>query len=93
MRYRIHVHAKLDGDFDAIPLSTQKRIREAIRNLADDPRPMGAIKMAGFRNAYRIRVGDYRVGYQVFDHELIVVVIVAAERGKIYPLIKRRLKK
>ncbi len=93
MIYRIQIHPKLDDDFTAIPLATQKRMKDAIRSLAENPRPAGAIKMAGFENAYRIRVGDYRIGYQIFNREVIVTVLVAAKRDSVYPLMKRRLRK
>jgi mRNA interferase RelE/StbE len=93
MTYRIQVHPKLNDDFTDIPLSTQNRIKDVIRALAENPRPMGAIKMVEFENAYRIRVGDYRIGYQIFNREVLVTILTAARRDKVYPLMKRRLKK
>lgn len=97
MTYAIRVHAKLEHDFERIPPSDQDRIMEAIRVLEDDPRPLGSKKLSGIkpnvRNAYRIRIGNYRVGYQVFDRELMVFIVAAAERGDVYQLFKRRLKK
>ena len=93
MTYRIQVHPRLDDDFASIPVSTQNRIKDVILSLAENPRPMGAIKMVDFENAYRIRIGNYSIGYQIFNREVIVSVLTVAKRDKVYPLMKRRLKK
>ena len=97
MTYRLSGHPKVEDDIASLPDTYQIRIRKAIRALSDDPRPHGAKKLIGIKpginNVYRLRVGIYRVGYQVFDGELLIAVIAAAERGGIYPLLKRRLKK
>lgn len=93
MRYEIVVKASVQDDFKIIPVKSRDRIETAILALADNPRPAGAIKMTDYKNAYRLRVGNYRIGYQVMDRELVVTVVAAAERGKIYPLMKRRIKK
>jgi mRNA interferase RelE/StbE len=59
------------------------RIRTAIDSLAGDPRPRGAVKLAG-RNDYRIRVGDYRVIYAVDDEERLIIVARIAHRREVY---------
>ena len=66
-----------------IPKSTKKEIA-AIRALAVDPRPDGCAKMAGFRDTYRIRVGDYRVVYEVHDRVLLVLLLWVAHRREAY---------
>jgi len=70
---------KLDkmSDFIAAP------ILEAIAALAKDPRPHGCKKLKG-RPAYRIRIGNYRIIYDVFDKELIVDVITLGDRKNVY---------
>ncbi len=96
MKYSIRLHVKLDDDFDSIPLSAQTRIREALHSLADNPRPAGVKKLVnikpGIDNAYRVRVGVYRLCYQIFDRELVVSVVAAGKRADIYPVLKRRLR-
>jgi len=52
--------------------------------LVDDPRPHGVEKMSGERNAYRIRVGDYRIIYEIHDAVLIVVVVRVGHRRAVY---------
>lgn len=62
-----------------------ERIRAAIRSLADRPRPEGASKLSGFDPpAWRIRVGEYRIVYEIYEAELVVVVVNVAPRGEVY---------
>lgn len=62
-----------------------ERIRTAIRALADEPSPEGAVKVSGFEPpAWRIRVGKYRIVYEIYDDELVVVVVNVAPRGEVY---------
>lgn len=51
--------------------------------LSDNPRPSGSIKLKG-EEAYRIRVGDYRIVYIIQDERLIVLVIDVGHRGDLY---------
>jgi mRNA interferase RelE/StbE len=59
------------------------RIRGAIDALAADPRPAGAVKLAG-RDDYRIRVGDYRVVYAIADAHRVIIVARIAHRSEVY---------
>lgn len=61
----------------------KERIGAAIEALASDPRPPGAVKLAG-RDDFRIRVGDYRIVYAVEDAEQIVLVARIAHRREVY---------
>jgi mRNA interferase RelE/StbE len=58
-------------------------IKEAIYNLADNPRPTGYKKLKG-RDAYRIRVADYRIIYEILDSILLVDVIDLGHRKDVY---------
>ena len=58
-------------------------IKQAIYSLADNPRPQGCIKLTG-RDGFRIRVGNYRIIYDIFDHELVVDIIALGHRKDIY---------
>lgn len=58
-------------------------IINAIDNLAENPRPFGYKKLTA-RNAYRIRIGTYRVIYEIIDTQLIVEIINVGSRGNIY---------
>ena len=58
-------------------------IKIAIYDLANNPRPQGYIKLKN-RSGYRIRVGNYRVIYEIFDTELVIDVIDLGHRKDIY---------
>jgi mRNA interferase RelE/StbE len=61
------------------------RIGKAIDALAQDPRPPGALAMAGtFKGCHRVRVGTYRVIYQIDDARLLVLVIDVDHRRESY---------
>jgi len=59
-------------------------VLEAIEGLGEDPRPHGSRKLVGEQTAWRIRIGDYRVIYDVFDAELVVSIVRAAHRRDAY---------
>ncbi|HOS72984.1 MAG TPA: type II toxin-antitoxin system RelE/ParE family toxin [Bacteroidales bacterium] len=65
-------------DKKAIPV-----IKSAIASLADNPRPKGYKKLKG-EDAYRIRVGDYRVIYEIDNGKIIVTVVSVGHRKDIY---------
>lgn len=58
-------------------------IIQAIDELAENPRPHGYKKLTG-RSGYRIRVGTYRVIYDIFDTNLIIEIVNVGSRGDIY---------
>ncbi|MCT2536705.1 type II toxin-antitoxin system RelE/ParE family toxin [Aquibacillus koreensis] len=65
---------------------TRKRIREALLTLAEDPYHRGILDISslkGVDSAFRLRVGDFRIIYEVKDKELIIYVISAGSRGDI----------
>lgn len=68
---------KLDG-------SLRRRILAAIMELAVAPRPPGCKKLVGESTAWRIRVGDYRVIYDLIDDALIITVVRVAHRHEVY---------
>jgi mRNA interferase RelE/StbE len=66
---------------------TRKRIREALLTLAENPYQRGVLdinSLKGVDSAFRLRVGDFRILYEVKDKELIIYVISAGNRGDIY---------
>jgi mRNA interferase RelE/StbE len=57
-----------------------ERLRTSIRNLAGEPRPQGVRKIRGTENTFRIRVGSYRVVYEVCDDEDLVLILQVTRR-------------
>ncbi len=65
-------------DKKAIPL-----IKSAIAGLADNPRKRGSIKLKG-EEAYRIKVGNYRIIYEIDDNKVTVIVVAVGHRKDVY---------
>jgi mRNA interferase RelE/StbE len=61
-----------------------RRIKSTTETLRTEPRPPGVKALAGQRGWLRIRVGDYRIVYEVRDSELVVLVIQIGHRSPIY---------
>ncbi|RLC60947.1 MAG: type II toxin-antitoxin system mRNA interferase toxin, RelE/StbE family [Chloroflexota bacterium] len=62
------------------------RIFPMVEALAQNPRPLGCRRLRGFENLWRIRTGDYRVIYQVFDDEMVVDIVAVRHRSQAYRL-------
>jgi mRNA interferase RelE/StbE len=84
MTYRIEVKPQAEKALAKIPNPHRRRIARAIDALARAPRPAGCTRLAGADNACRIRVGDYRVVYEIADKVLIVYIIRVARRKDVY---------
>ena len=61
--------------------SDQQRIRAAIDLLAENPRPPSCVALQGEVGVYRVRVGDYRIVYEVLDQVLVVQVVQVVRVG------------
>jgi mRNA interferase RelE/StbE len=67
-----------------LPEAARSRIVQAIDILVTVPRPVGCVKLAGSARRYRIRVGDYRIIYDVQDGRLVVTVVRVGHRRDVY---------
>lgn len=70
--YKITMTPKAKKALDKLPLKDFRRLDTAIWALAQNPRPRGVKKLRGPN--YRIRVGDWRIVYAVFDKDQLVIV-------------------
>ena len=84
MAYRVEVKRSAQKEIAALPKPVQRRIVSAIEGLAKEPRPANVRKLTGSEDAYRLRVGDYRVIYQVADDVLAVLVVRVGHRKDVY---------
>ena len=82
--YRVEVARRAVKTLRAMPRREQQRVRAAVELLASNPRPSGCVAMAGEKNVYRVRVGDYRIVYEVFDDRLVVHVVRVGHRRDVY---------
>ncbi len=88
--YRVVLHREAVGEIRALPKKIRPLVREAIDTLAHEPRPVGAAQIKGRKGTYRIRVGDYRILYEVHATEIVVYVIGVAHRREVYVRLLRR---
>ena len=83
MSYTVEILRSAQKQLARLDRQAQERIVAAIRALAKDPRPEGCRKLTG-RTAWRIRVGDYRVLYEVEDNRLRILVVSLGHRKEVY---------
>jgi mRNA interferase RelE/StbE len=81
--YEITVLRTAVKSVEKLPKEVQDRIVEAIAELAETPRPTGSKQLIA-REALRIRVGDYRIIYEVDDESKTVQVVVVSHRKDAY---------
>jgi mRNA interferase RelE/StbE len=83
-KYKVLFKSSADRALKKLPQDVQRRIAGEAALLANNPRPAGVVKMAGDENLWRIRIGDYRVVYEIHDDRLIVLVLRVAHRKDVY---------
>ncbi len=79
-RYRVEVARRAVKAIARLPRQDQQRIRAAIELLSHDPRPPGCTKFTGEESVYRVRIGNYRMLYEVVDERLVVHVVRVGHR-------------
>lgn len=84
MSYTIELKPAAVRDLRKLAKGLQKRIAARIDELADNPRPPGVEKLSGERHYYRLRVGNYRIVYEVKEDVPLVLVIRIGHRREIY---------
>ena len=83
MAHLIKYLSSAKRELNVLPQNTHKRIIKAISKLKYNPRPSGCKKLKDL-DTYRIRVGDYRVIYEIHDNVLVVLVVRVAHRREAY---------
>jgi len=85
MPYSLAIKPSILKDLQPIPKDLRGKIAVAILELSSEPRPAGSKKLAAAdSSAYRVRVGDYRVLYEVSEAERIVRVMAVGHRRDVY---------
>jgi mRNA interferase RelE/StbE len=83
MTYKLNFRASAFKALEKINEPNYSKIKKAIFDLVQNPRPYGYKKLEG-RDGYRLRVGDYRIIYDIIDQELIIDVIDLGHIKDIY---------
>lgn len=82
--YEVRVGRSAEKQLRRLPGADQDRVTSAISALADDPVPRGVRKLTGYDDVFRIRVGRYRILYEVSGRTLIVAVLKVGHRRAVY---------
>jgi mRNA interferase RelE/StbE len=84
VQYNVEIKPTAQKALAKIPQPHRERISKQIDRLAENPRPRGAKKLGGESSLHRIRVGEYRVVYEIHDEILLVLVVRIGTRGDVY---------
>jgi mRNA interferase RelE/StbE len=82
--YRVLLERAAEKDLSRLSSEIHARVIAAIKALASNPRPSGCRKLTGGKNDWRIRVGDYRVIYEIADAIRVVRVNRVRHRREVY---------
>ena len=83
MSYSIGILRRAQKELAQLRKQEYERIKGAIGNLSQDPRPQGCKKLTG-REGWRIRVGDYRVIYEIDDKQQTLTILHIGHRRDVY---------
>jgi mRNA interferase RelE/StbE len=84
MNHQILIERRARREIVLLPADISRRVAEAIDGLITQPRPPGCKKLSGSRSEWRIRVGDYRILYEIDDRARQVCVYAVGHRREIY---------
>ena len=79
-KYELQLERHARRSLDRLPARDYERISAVIDSLTDDPRPRGALKLSGMGGLMRLRAGNYRIIYSVFDRDSLVKVLDVERR-------------
>jgi mRNA interferase RelE/StbE len=84
--YRIEVSPAAGRDLDKLTGKINRqdfeRLHEAISCLVQEPRPQSVRKIKGLENAYRIRVGSFRIVYDIYDDIVLILILQVSRRNE-----------
>ncbi len=84
MTYQIEISKGASKQLKKLSKDIREKIEAKIQELVDEPRPDGVVKLKDIENGYRLRVGDYRVLYKIYDDVLVVIVVKVGHRRQVY---------
>ena len=82
--YEVVVTPHAEREVRRLDRSVKNRILSAAAALSDNPRPPGSIKIKGEQNRWRIRVGDWRIGYEINDQAQFGRIVTVGHRREFY---------
>lgn len=83
MAYKIYIKPSAIKDLDSLPNKEVLKISARLKQLEDEPRPIGVQKLSD-EKGYRIRSGDYRILYEIKDESATVFIYRIKHRKDVY---------
>lgn len=83
-RRSLEISRTAEKQLRALSVDAQRRLARAMVALADDPFPRGSRKLVGYEDVFRIRVGVYRVIYDVAEAQLVIIILKIGHRKDVY---------
>ena len=80
--YRVELSPAAQRQVRHLTPEDAQQIREALRNLSNNPRPLGSVKLAGFTRVWRIRARRFRIIYEVYNEDRRLMVLRIARRDE-----------
>ncbi len=85
MRFKIVLHKKAAKFLKGLDSKTKEKIKEKIKILESFPKINADIlKISGEPNVFRLRIGNYRVLFKIYEHEQIIFVLKIDKRSRVY---------
>ena len=82
--YSVEVKPTARKELEALPDNVLARVVRKLEALAETPRPAGCKKLKGYKDQWRVRIGDWRVVYIIDDAARVVSVTRIAHRREVY---------
>ncbi len=82
--YKIEWKNSAFKELQKLPRPMISKVTAAVDDLSNNPHPVGVKKLVGSEHSYRIRIGDYRVVYEVFENRLIIEIVRVRHRKDVY---------
>lgn len=82
--YQITFTRSARKELQSLPPAITHRILIKVESLAKEPRPAGCRKLQGPTNLWRLRIGEYRVVYDIDDENIIIDIMIVRHRSEAY---------
>ena len=82
--FSVEINRSAAKELRQLPEPERTQLVALISGLARDPHPAGVQKLRGFESIYRLRMGSYRVVYEIIDQKLIIIVVKVGHRKDVY---------
>lgn len=83
MSYAVSIRRRAQEDLETLPRYAYEKVKAALLALAEEPRPSGCRKLKN-REGWRVRTGDYRILYEIFDEQRQVLILRIGHRREVY---------